>query len=175
MDGALDASERSFVDNWGGLAEAFGMKRDLGRAHALIYIALEPLDDAGVARRLGLTLEDAKRYVTELCDWGVVRASPTPGQSVYSTDHDPWVWFLRIVAERHHRDFTPVLLGMRRTLEAVKTLDASHPPAKELRHRAERFTTFVEDLSRLIELFIRLGAKPMALVLKTVAKLTPRF
>jgi hypothetical protein len=39
----------------------------------------------------------------------------------------------------------------------------------------EAFSKFVEDLSRLIEVFVRVGSRPMAMVLKTVAKMTPRL
>jgi DNA-binding transcriptional regulator GbsR (MarR family) len=172
------AAEQGFVDNWGGLAEAFGMKRDLGRAHALIYIALEPLDDVGIAGRLGIPLDVARAHVEELVDWKVVRKNEAQhaggAATTYATELDPWVWFLKIVAERHRREFGPVLNAMRRTLATVHTLDASNPAVRELRHRADRFTKFVEDLSSLIELFLRLGQKPMAAVLRTVAKFAPR-
>lgn len=167
-------AERTFIDNWGRLAKAFGMERDLGRAHALIYIALEPPDDAAIAARLGLPLEDAARHVEELVAWGVVHGNTVGETRYYATNHDPWVWFLQIVAERHRREFHPVLHAMRQTVEAVRGLDASTASSRELRHRAERFTTFVEDLSSLIEVFIRLGSKPMAAVLKMLAKIVPR-
>lgn len=170
----MSIAERTFIDNWGRLAKAFGMERDLGRAHALIYIALEPPDDATVATRLGLPLEEAARHVAELIAWGVVHGDTVGSTTYYATNHDPWVWFLRIVAERHRREFHPVLHAMRQTVEAVRGLDASTPASRELRHRAERFTTFVEDLSSLIEVFIRLGSRPMAAVLKTLAKIVPR-
>jgi len=172
--GGVSRAELTFIDNWGRLAKAFGMERDLGRAHALIYIALEPPDDAAVAARLGLSVPDAAHHVSELIAWGVVHGNTVGSTTYYATNHDPWVWFLKIVAERHHREFHPVLHAMRQTVEAVRTLDASTPASRELRHRAERFTTFVEDLSSLIEVFIRLGSKPMAAVLKTLAKIVPR-
>ena len=171
---AFSVAERNFIENWGRLSKAFGMERDLGRAHALIYIALEPPDDSMVAGRLGLPLEEASRHVSELVAWGVVHGNTIGNRTYYATNHDPWVWFLQIVAERHRREFHPVLHAMRQTVEAVRGLDASAPASKELRHRAERFTTFVEDLSSLIEVFIRLGSKPMAAVLKTLAKIVPR-
>lgn len=164
------AVERAFVDNWGRLAEAFGMKRDLGRAHALIYIALEPLDDVGVAGRLGISEADATTYVNELLEWGVVRKNET----TYATDQDPWVWFLKILASRHTREFGPILVAMRRTRAALHELDAADPGMKELRRRTDHLTKFVEDLANLIELFLRLGQKPMAAVMRTVAKFAPR-
>jgi hypothetical protein len=38
----------------------------------------------------------------------------------------------------------------------------------------ELFSKFVEDLSSLIEVFVRVGSKPMALALKTFARMAPR-
>jgi len=164
------AVERAFVDNWGRLAEAFGMKRDLGRAHALIYIALEPLDDVGVAGRLGISLADATAYVSELVEWGVVRKN----EATYATDQDPWIWFLKILASRHQREFGPILIAMRRTRAALHEMDGADPALRELRRRTDHLTKFVEDLANLIELFLRLGQKPMAAVMRTVAKFAPR-
>ncbi len=170
----VTAGEHAFVENWGGLAQAFGMARDLGRAHALIYIALEPLDESRVAERLGIPVADACRHVDELVDWGVVESQESAEGRRYLTNHDPWVWFLRIVAERHHREFVPVLQAMRRTRATLEAVKAQTAAAAEICARADRFTKFVEDLSRLIELFLRLGSKPMAAVLRTLAKIAPR-
>jgi DNA-binding transcriptional regulator GbsR (MarR family) len=164
------AVEQAFVDNWGRLAEAFGMKRDLGRAHALIYIALEPLDDVGVGRRLGISDTDATAYVNELVEWGVVRKN----EATYATDQDPWIWFLKILASRHTREFGPILNAMRRTRAALHEMDAGEPGMTELRRRTDHLTKFVEDLANLIELFLRLGQKPMAAVMRTVARFAPR-
>jgi DNA-binding transcriptional regulator GbsR (MarR family) len=144
------------------------MKRDLGRVHALIYIALEPLDDVTVAGRLELTVGDARRHLEELVDWGVVQESHGDR---YVTDPDPWIWFIRILAERHHREFGPVRQAMNRALTSFGALDAATPGNREFHKRAATFTAFIEDLSRLIELFLKVGAKPMAAVLKTLAKI----
>lgn len=170
----MAATEQTFVDNWGGLAEAFGMPRDLGRTHALIFIAAETLDHVAIAERLQIAPSKAKEHVAELVDWGVVHEETTAGSSYYATNHDPWVWFLKILGERHRREFIPVLRAMRQTLASAQMLDSSHPQARALQHRADRFTRFVEDLSSLIELFLRLGAKPMSAVLRTLAKIAPR-
>lgn len=168
--GLAESVEQAFVNNWGRLAEAFGMKRDLGRAHALIYIALEPLDDRGVAARLAISEPDATTYVTELVEWGVVRKNGT----TYATDQDPWVWFLKILASRHVREFGPILSAMRRTRAELHQFGDAEPGMKELRRRTDHLTTFVEDLANLIELFLRLGQKPMAAVMRTVARFAPR-
>jgi DNA-binding transcriptional regulator GbsR (MarR family) len=168
--------ERAFVDNWGLLAETFGMQRDLGRIHALIYIAHDPVDEASIARQLDLPPSTTAAHVGELLDWGVVRASENApiGAPRYVTERDPWGFFLQIVAERHRREYIPMLERMRETLQLLRSLQNTHPWDEPVRRSIEQFTRFVEELSSLIDLFVRLGAKPMALVLRTLGKLAPR-
>jgi DNA-binding transcriptional regulator GbsR (MarR family) len=175
-DPSLSDVERQFVENWGALAETFGMHRGLGRVHASIYIAHEPPDEATLAAGLATSAEVVHDHLRELIDWGVIQVAPsgTMGAPRYSTEHDPWSFFLQIVGERHFREFLPTLHRMRATLEAARHLRLADRRDIAKRDRIVRFHRFVEELSSLIDLFVRLGAKPMALVLKTLAKLTPK-
>lgn len=167
--------EEAFVENWGALAEAFGMARDLGRTHGLVYIARSPVDEAAVAERLGMARGQAAECLAELVDWGVIQRLPDPRAGArFTTDSDPWKWFLQIVHERHRREFVPTLLRMRETFRAAGALEGGSAAEQTTFERIARFSRFIEDLSRLIDLFVRVGARPMAAVLKTLAKLAPR-
>lgn len=168
--------ERQFIENWGALAETFGMHRGLGRVHATIYLANEPPDESTIARTIGVSAEVAHDHLRELLDWGVIRVAPsgTMGAPRYLTEQDPWSFFLQIVGERHYREFLPTLRRMRATLAAAQALTLDNRRAEAKRDRVVRFHRFVEELSSLIDLFVRLGARPMAMVLKTLGKLAPR-
>jgi DNA-binding transcriptional regulator GbsR (MarR family) len=172
----LSDVERQFIENWGALAETFGMHRGLGRVHATIFLATEPPDETQIASTLGVPAETAHDHLRELLDWGVIRVAPsgTMGAPRYLTEDDPWSFFLQIVGERHYREFLPTLRRMRATLEAVQRLKLGDRRAETKRNRVVRFHRFVEELSSLIDLFVRLGAKPMAMVLKTLGRLAPR-
>jgi DNA-binding transcriptional regulator GbsR (MarR family) len=172
----LSDVERQFIENWGALAETFGMHRGLGRVHGAIYLASEPPDEATIAQVLGVGAETAHDHLRELLDWGVIRVAPsgTMGTPRYLTEQDPWAFFLQIVGERHYREFLPTLHRMRATIEVARRLHVDDRRASTKRDRIVRFHRFVEELSSLIDLFVRLGARPMAMVLKTLGKLAPR-
>jgi DNA-binding transcriptional regulator GbsR (MarR family) len=167
---------RQFVENWGALAETFGMHRGLGRVHACIYLAHEPPDQTAIAADLAVPEETVHDHLRELLDWGVIRVAPSGpmGRPRYVTEADPWSFFLQIVGERHYREFLPTLRRMRATLEAAKRLRLGERRDETTRGHIVRFHKFVEELSSLIDLFVRVGARPMAMVLKTMAKLAPR-
>lgn len=168
---ALSPVERTFIENWGAFAECFGMARDLGRVHALLFIAREPIDDETIQAHLALNWQQAITTVEELVDWGVVQRIPGQG---YVTERDPWAWFMNIMRERHRREFLPVLQRMLDVRAAARELAKQSPAAADLTLRIERFTDFVDGVSNLMDLFVRLGSRPMTAVLRTMVRLAPR-
>jgi DNA-binding transcriptional regulator GbsR (MarR family) len=160
-----------FVENWGRLAATFGMDRDLGRVHAQLFIADEAVDAETIANELDLDLEAVGTHLGSLIEWGVVRVGSNGIPETYATSRDPWDFFLEIMRQRHRREFMPVLELVRETALLARQL--GHGDAAT-RARVEAFSKFVEDLSGLLDVFVRVGSKPMALVLKTFAKMAPR-
>ncbi len=157
-----------FVDNWGRLAGTFGMPRELGRLHAQLFLADEGMDLRDLSDALGLHQDLIGLHLDALVHWGVVRAERKGARDVFVTARDPWEFFLEIVRQRHRREFLPVLELIRDTASLSRELGGSSHA------RVEAFSKFVEDLSRLIEVFVRIGSKPMAMALKTFAKMAPR-
>lgn len=178
---ALRALEDPFIENWGTLADAFGMDRTVGRIHALIYVSRDPIDEASIAARLGLDQAVCHDCLKELLAWGVVLvAHPfSDGTECYTAENDPWAWFIRTVRERRHREFVPMLMSVRNVCEyAHETAGLSEhrndPDMKRLAKKIAVFTEFVDELARFIDAFAILGKGPMLMALKTVAKLMPR-
>ncbi|HVU02130.1 MAG TPA: hypothetical protein VHE30_10270 [Polyangiaceae bacterium] len=171
---AAQSSEvrRKFVNNWGRLAATFGMPRELGRVHAELFLTEEGRDARSIATALEVDVDTVRAHLSALMDFGVVRAERTAGEDRYHTARDPWDFFLEIMRQRHRREFMPLLQLVRDTAALARQLP-HHDTAT--RRQVELFTKFVEDLSRLIEVFARMGSKPMALALKTFAKMTPRI
>lgn len=159
-----------FVDNWGRLAGTFGMPRELGRLHAQLFLSEESQDVARLSEALGLNRDIVRMHLDSLVDWGVVSVKRDGATDTFVTARDPWEFFLEIVRQRHHREFMPILELIRDTAEIARDLGGN----SATRARVEAFSKFVEDLSRLIEVFVRVGSKPMALALKTFAKMAPR-
>jgi DNA-binding transcriptional regulator GbsR (MarR family) len=161
-----------FVDNWGRLAATFGMGGDLGRVHAQLFIEDAPMTIAALGTSLSLDEEDVQPHLEALIGWGVVRVIPTSYGEAFATARDPWEFFLEIVRQRHRREFMPILELVRETASLARQLGGTSSDVT--RARVQQFSKFVEDLSALIEIFAKVGSKPMALALKTFARMAPR-
>jgi DNA-binding transcriptional regulator GbsR (MarR family) len=171
----LSALEARFVDNWAGLAKAFGMDATLGRVHALIFVRDEGLHAITVSEVLNLEELEAARYLEELVRWGVVRKSAQNGLPSFHADGDPWSWFMTTLKERGRREFLPLIDAIREANVRAQELRTSLPPhssAAELRRieRISRFTQFVEQIAGLLETFASVGAGPVMSALRMVAK-----
>lgn len=162
-----------FVNNWGRLAATFGMGGDLGRVHAQLFIEDGPMDVPSLASALDLDVEDVRTHLEALMGWGVVRVAHGGYGASYATARDPWEFFLEIVRQRHRREFMPILELVRETASIARQLGGTSA-SDATRARVQQFSKFVEDLSALIEIFVRVGSKPMALALKTFARMAPR-
>jgi DNA-binding transcriptional regulator GbsR (MarR family) len=172
----LSALESRFVDNWAGLAKAFGMDGTLGRVHALTFVRDEGLHTRTVSEVLGLEDLEAARYLDELVRWGVVRKTTQHGVTSFHADADPWSWFMTTLKERGRREFGPLIESIREANVGAQRLRSSLPPGtsvSELRRieRISRFTQFVEQIAGMIETFSAVGAGPMMSALRMVAKM----
>jgi DNA-binding transcriptional regulator GbsR (MarR family) len=174
-DRALVELQDRFIEAWGKMATSFAMNRTLGRVHALIYISVEPIDVETVAARLALAPEHCLTLVDELVSWGLVREVEHGGAVArYEAEQDPWSWFMRTVHERYEREFLPLQQSVRQVLELAREVARHKPVFRATVERVERFSRFIDEVMRFVDAFVQLGAKPMATVLKTVAKLMPR-
>lgn len=172
----LSALEARFIDNWAGLARAFGMDGTLGRVHALTFVREEGLHATAVAEALGLEELEAARYLEELVRWGVVRKASQHGVTAFHADGDPWSWFMTTLKERGRREFGPLIDSIRDANLRAQELRVSLAPgssAAELRRieRIARFTQFVEQIAGLLETFASVGAGPVMSALRMVARM----
>jgi len=178
LDPDLVRLQNAFVDCWARMATSFAMDRALGRVHALVYISNDPIDAQVIATRLATTELAIDAHLDSLVSWGLIRIvdQGEDGRPRFEAEQDPWSWFLRTIRERHLREFAPLQRAVREVLELARRTQALKPNGElgESLARIERFTRFIEEFSRLIDAFVNLGAKPMAMVLKTVARLMPR-
>jgi DNA-binding transcriptional regulator GbsR (MarR family) len=167
----LTALEGAFVDNWAGLARAFGMDATLGRVHALTFVRDEALHATAVGETLGLEPIHAARYLEELVRWGVVRKVTLNGATGFEADGDPWSWFMVTLKERGRREFGPLLDSIREANGRAQALRTSLPPDDRRRiERIARFTQFVEQIASVIETFASVGAGPVMSALRMVAR-----
>ncbi len=158
---ALSRVERQFVENWASLAQIFGMDARLGCVHAVVYLSLEPIDCAEVARRLNISRTECQQHLEELCGLEVI----TKVDDGYQAEQDPWNWFMVTIRQRVKREFAPILESMYR-VEALAR-DTGHEAIIE---RISRFTRFVEQLSALLQKFGSIGASPVGGVMRAATR-----
>ena len=175
----LRSLEDPFIDNWGTIADAFGMPRGTGRVHALVYLSLDPLCAPRMAERLEMRVDHVEGHLRQLCSWGVVHATHRivdgEGHLVYDAERDPWTWFLQTLRERRHREFVPLLMSVRNVSDyASELLQAADPVERErlaqLHLRIARFSAFFEELAHLIDSMARLGKGPLFKALKMASR-----
>lgn len=175
----LRSLEDPFIENWGTIADAFGMHRGTGKVHAVVYLSLEHLTVHEIGERLHMGPDQAAAHLRQLCDWGVVHGKPGSRDgaevTVYDAERDPWTWFLQTLRERRHREFVPLLLSVRNVSDySAEIMQAVDPEERarimEMHHRIVRFNAFFEELAQLIDTMAKLGKGPLFKALKMASR-----
>ncbi|HEX7478080.1 MAG TPA: hypothetical protein VF331_09760 [Polyangiales bacterium] len=157
------------------------MQNSVGRIHAVLYLAGEPVAVSEVAADLSMELEECSEHLQTLVAFGVVRSSEHEDaqETRFVAERDPWSWFMSTVRERARREFSPLMASIRAVNAlAHEAKSASHVRADK--HRAERmdrithFTSFVDQVAGLIEMFSNLGAGPLVTTMRFAAKFASR-
>ena len=171
----LGPLEARFVDNWAGLAAAFGMDANLGRIHARLYLASGPPSVEELSESLDLERAECAAHVATLISFGVVKEEPSDH---YEAERDPWSWFLRTVRERGKREFSPILIAVRDLQEQAGRVRSSLGPNGDSDDVARldriiRFNKFIDQLAGFVETFSSFGAGPMMRAMKMVTRFLP--
>ena len=168
--------EDPFIENWGTIADAFGMHRNTGRVHALIYLSTEPITCDEIGERLHLERTQCRQHLRQLCAWGVVHKIVEVDEAeTYDAERDPWAWFSRTLRERRHHEFVPMLLSVRNVGQYADELLQQAGPEQVhrmqvLHARVRQFSDFFEELAQLIDTVTRLGRGPLFRSMKLAAK-----
>ncbi len=178
--GCFRSVEDRFIENWGHLAEGFGMEEGVGKVHAVLYLASAPLGGAAIAEHLDIDEETCCEHLDTLVSFGIVHErGEEAGEQVFEAERDPWSWFMLTVRERARREFSPLVASIR----AVNTLAQEAKSAPHVRGDRQRiarierighFSHFVDQVSGLLEMFSNLGAGPLVATMRMAAKFMPR-
>jgi DNA-binding transcriptional regulator GbsR (MarR family) len=179
----LSAVEARFVQNWAGLARAFGMDPLLGRLHAVAFLSAGPVTAGAVSEILGVSIEQAVHGLDGLVDWGVMRElgdADHDADRSFEAEGDPWAFFLVTLRERGRREFGPLVSAIREANTSARALRRNLPNgalAEQRRiERIHRFSDFVEQIASLLETFASLGAGPLMGALRMASKVrAPRL
>src|SRR3979490_625757 len=106
--------EDRFINEWGLLANAWGVSPLLGRIHGLLLLVGRPMTaDEGCGRR-EISRAAASVQLNAILGWGLARRMYLPGdrRQHYLAEPEPWTWFRRAVRVRKEREFDPVIDGL---------------------------------------------------------------
>ena len=108
--------EDRFINEWGLLANAWGVSPLLGRIHGLLLLAGRPMTAEEVCERLDISRASASVQLNAILGWGLARRMYLPGdrRQHYLAEPEPWTWFRRAVRVRKEREFDPVIAGSER-------------------------------------------------------------
>jgi DNA-binding transcriptional regulator GbsR (MarR family) len=102
----LDQARALAIDACGRIAEFWGFTRTMGRAFGLLYLSREPLPQAEIQARLGISAGSASMTLAALGRWGVVHKIWVRGQrrEHYQAETDFWKMISGVLNERERRE-----------------------------------------------------------------------
>ncbi|HRC55270.1 MAG TPA: hypothetical protein PKU97_05060 [Kofleriaceae bacterium] len=102
---ATEAAVLQIADAVGGLMEAWGFKRNLGRLWTVLYLEDRPLSAPELCERLALSSGAVSMLLTELGQWGATRKTWVVGErrEHYEAETSIWKMVSRVLRERELR------------------------------------------------------------------------
>src|SRR5436309_14852934 len=141
------------IDTCGRIAEFWGFTRTVGRAFGLLYLSREPLPQADIQVRLGISAGSASMTLAALGRWGVVHKIWVRGQrrEHYQAETDFWKMISGVLNERERREIGAAVEVVGRAEAAARaaqaaTTDASSAPGRRAKADADFVTERVQRL-----------------------------
>ncbi len=121
------------IETCGRIAQFWGFTRTMGRAFGLLYLAPEPVTQAEVQRRLGVSTGSASMTLGALSRWGVVHKISVPGsrRDHYTAETDFWKMISGVLNERERRE-------IRTAIETMQAAQADTRAARRALGRHDR-------------------------------------
>jgi DNA-binding transcriptional regulator GbsR (MarR family) len=137
------------VDTCGRIAEFWGFTRMMGRTFGLLYLSHEPLPQAEIQARLGISAGSASMTLAALGRWGVVHRVWVRGQrrEHYQAETDFWKMISGVLNERERREIGAAVEVVARAVAGARAAQAAAP-----RRLAASAAFTAERLERLHEI-----------------------
>src|SRR5450432_3840979 len=165
------------VDTCGRIAEFWGFTRTMGRAFGLLYLSHEPLSQAEIQARLGISAGSASMTLAALGRWGVVHRVWVRGQrrEHYQAETDFWKMISGVLNERERREIGAAVEVVGRAESVARLAQvALGAPAAGTRKAKVEADFLVERVTRLGEI-CRLGETLLDMLLGQLTLDVGRF
>jgi DNA-binding transcriptional regulator GbsR (MarR family) len=144
------------ADVVGGLIEAWGFKRNMGRLWCVLYLEPKPLSAAELCERLSLSAGAVSMTLGDLSQWGVVKKTWVPGERREYYEPETSIW--KCVSSVFRQRELQLIRG------AIESFDQA-AGALARRARTDTRTAFAVDRIRALITLARTAEKLLSSIL----------
>lgn len=154
-----EAAILQIADAVGGLMEAWGFKRNLGRLWTVLYLDDRPLSAPELCERLSLSTGAVSMLLAELGQWGAVHKTWVVGErrEHYEAETNIWKMVSRVFRERELRWIQTALESFESAQARLAQAQGSRKRSDADERAAARSRLLTERVAGLTEL-ARVGA-----------------
>lgn len=179
MAGKLEQSKDLFIRRWGEMGPYWGITRTMAELHALLYVSTRPLCTDDVMEQLQISRGSASMNLHALLDWGLVRRVHKLGdrKEYFDSETNVWAMFEIIAQQRKRREVEPIVEVIQRCRDMVASSTGRSKTGEDdeirvYRERLDNMLAFLDTMSRLFELSLRIGPQEIGRVTAALKRFT---
>lgn len=165
----LRAAQLEVAEIFGEIAAFWGFTRTQGRIYGLLFLSPEPLPQAELRDRLGVSTGSASMTLASLLDWGVVHREGR----MYVAETDLWKAITGVMRRRERAMVNAAIARMTRVVELLGDLEASTPRVAFALGRTERLLEFFKLGRNFLDAFV--ARSPVHGLIGSIARRAARF
>ena len=141
----------AFVAQWGTLGSNWGINRTMAQIHAVLMVAVEPLDTNTLMDELKISRGNANSNLRDLIGWGLIRKVTYPGdrKEYFEAEKDVWAMFCIISRERKRREIDPALQLLKSS--SSKKFDSKNPEQQLFAEQTKALADFVSTADLILD------------------------
>ncbi len=173
MASALEQSKALFIRQWGTMSSYWGIPRTMAEIHALMYVSTEPLCTDDVMEQLQISRGNASMNLRSLLDWSLISRVHRKGdrKDYFVCESDVWQMFETITRQRKRREVEPIIETIERCQEMVSDRSHRGKAVDAYRERLDNMLAFLNAISAVFNLVLRLGRPGLTQVTKVLNKM----
>ncbi len=129
------------------MGSQWGVNRSVAQVHALLYLAVDPMNAEQISDRLGIARSNVSNSLKELVAWRLIRRVPIAGdrREYFVAEVDVWEMALRIAQGRREREIDPAMSAIS---ECVALAQDDRAIAPEVLQRLTEMQGFLDNTTR---------------------------
>ncbi|MGB0744824.1 MAG: GbsR/MarR family transcriptional regulator [Opitutales bacterium] len=141
----------NFVAQWGTLGSCWGINRTMAQIHAMLMMAVKPVDTNELMEELKISRGNANSNLRDLIGWGLIRKVTYPGdrKEYFEAEKDVWTMFCTIARERKRREIDPALKLLKES--SSQKFDAKSPEQQLFAAQTKALAEFVTTADLIVD------------------------